>query len=127
MKNVMIVLDFVLGAAAVVIGAYLGLRGREILARRLTGAPFKTLLWPGLALLVLAGGSLLAAAVLLMTDVHTGRLFSVEGGVVLAGWGAIMLTATGYRHWLQVMPLVLGIAVIVLSFTIPVAGCRLVI
>jgi hypothetical protein len=127
MKNVMITLDFVLGAAAVVIGAYLVLRGREFLARRLPGTPFKTLLWPGLALLVLAGGSLLAAGVLLMTDIHTGRLVSVEGGVVLAGWGAIMLTATGYRHWLQLTPLVLGIAVIVLSFTIPVSGCRLVI
>ncbi len=122
MTNVMIVLDFVLGATAVASGGYLALRGRELLARRFPGAPLKNPLWPGLALLVLAGGSLLAAAGVLMTDIHTGRLISVEGGVVLAGWGAVMLTATGYRHWPQLLPLVLGVVVIILSFTIPVPG-----
>ncbi len=122
MTNVMIVLDFVLGAAAVAIGGYLVVRGRELLSRRLRGTPFKSLLWPGLTLLVVAGGSLLAAAGILLTDIHTGRLVSVESGVVLAGWGAIMLTSIGYRHWLQVSPLVLGVVVIILSFTIPVPG-----
>ena len=43
-----------------------------------------------------------------MGDVHTGRIVSVEGGVVLVGWGAIMVSVTGYRHWLQVAPFVLG-------------------
>jgi hypothetical protein len=118
----MTVIDLVLGAAAVLIGAYLVLRGRRLVAGRLQGAPFKTLLWPGLALLVLAGGSLLAAGILLMGDVHTGRIVSVEGGVVLVGWGAIVVSVTGYRHWLQVAPFVLGGMVIVLSLIIPVPG-----
>jgi hypothetical protein len=57
-----------------------------------------------------------------VADVHTGRLVSVEAGVVLAGWGALTMSVTGRRHWLQALPLVLGVAVVVLSFTIQVPG-----
>ncbi len=123
MTTLVIALDLVLAAAAVVAGACLAIGGRRLLAGRLQGTPFKTLLWPGVTLLVVAGGSLLAAGlVLLLGDAHTGRLVSVEAGVVLAAWGAMMLSLAGYKHWAQAAPLVLGIAVVVLSFAVRVPG-----
>ena len=111
-----------LGAAAVTSGIYALAGGGRIWHAWLRGAPFKTPLWPGLALLVLCGGSLLTAAALLLTDAHVGRLVSVEAGVVLAGWSGMMLSALTYRRWPQVLPLLLGIAVVVLSFALPAPG-----
>ena len=126
-RTILIVLDVVLGVAAVAGGVAAVAFSRGERPGWLRGTVFKSLLWPGLTLLVLVGGSLLAAAVVLGTsDLHTARLVSVEAGVVLVGWGAVMLSALGYRHWAQVAPLVLGLAVVLLSFALPVPGCPIV-
>jgi hypothetical protein len=120
--TIVIVLDLVIGVAAVAGGAYL-LAGAPGLSRdRLRGTPFKTFLWPGVTLLVLVGGSLIAAAALLLAGAHAGRLVSVEAGVVLLGWSGIMLSAAGYRRWPQLLPVVLGVVVVVLSFLLPAPG-----
>ncbi len=123
MRTAVAVIDLVLGVAAVIVGAILAVRGRRLAAAWLPNGPFKSLLWPGLALLVLSGGSLLGAAGLVLSaDVHTGRLVSVEAGVVLAAWGAVMMSLAGYRRWQLLLPFVLGVAVVVLSFGLPVPG-----
>jgi len=122
MNYAMVAIDLFLGAVAVIVGAYLVIRGRSIVAARLRDLPSTTLLWLGLVLLTVVGGSLLAAGVVLMADCYYGRLISVVAGAALAGWGAMLLTVTGYRHWLQVEPLVLGMVVVVLSFFVPVPG-----
>ena len=115
-------LDLAIGVAAAAGGIYL-LAGAPGLAREwLRGTPFNTFFWPGLVLLVLVGGSLLAAAVLLLAEAHVGRLVSVEAGVVLLGWAGVLLTTVGYRHWLQVLSVALGIAVVALSFALPAPG-----
>jgi hypothetical protein len=122
-RTIVMALDLVLGAAAVAGGAVAVARGNRVPPGWLHGTPFRSFFWPGLVLLVLVGGSLLAAGGLIISaDAHIARLVSVEAGVVLLGFSAVMLSALHYRHWLQVLPLVLGVAVIVLSFGLPVPG-----
>jgi hypothetical protein len=121
-RTIVIVLDSALGVAAVAGGVY-GVAGGSRGPREwLRGTPFRTLFWPGLVLLVVCGGSLLAAAALLITGSHSGRLVSVEAGVALVGWAGVMLSALGYRRWVQLLPVVLGLAVVVMSFALPAPG-----
>ena len=115
-------LDIMLGVAAVAGGAYAVVGGRRVSRECVRASPFRSFFWPGLVLLVVCGGSLLAAAALLMADAHNGRLVSVEAGVVLVGWAGVMLSALGYKHWVQLLPAALGIAVLVLSFALPAPG-----
>jgi hypothetical protein len=121
-RTIVTVLDMALGVAAVAGGAYALAGGGRVWPDWLRGTPFKTPVWPALTLLVLCGGSLLTAAALLLADAHLGRLVSVEAGVVLAGWSGMMLSASSYRRWVQALPLLLGVAVVVLSFALPAPG-----
>ncbi len=122
LTTTVIVLDLAIGLAAVLGGIYL-LAGAPGLSRDwLRGTPFGSFLWPGVLLLVLVGGSLLTAAVLLLIEANSGRLVSVEAGVVLLGWSGMVLVTAGYRHWLQVLPAALGIAVVALSLKLPAPG-----
>lgn len=82
---IVIVLDLVLGVAVVVGGVYLLAGARGLSREWLRGTPFTSFVWPGLVLLVVVGGSLLAAATLLIVQAHVGRLVSVEAGVVFLG------------------------------------------
>ena len=125
-RTILIVFDVLLGVAAVAGGVAALASARGARPEWLRGTMFKSLVWPGLTLLVLVGGSLLAAAAVLgKSDLHTARLVSVEAGVV---WQATApsCSAPGYRHWAQVVPLVLGLAVVLLSFALPVPGCPIV-
>lgn len=121
-RTIIIALDIALGAAAVAGGIYSVARGSRISREWLRGAPFKSLFWPGLVLMVVCGGSLLAAATFLIAGGPAGRLLSVEAGVALAGWAGVMLSALCYRRWVQLLPLVLGLVVVVLSFALPAPG-----
>ena len=121
-RTIVIALDIVLGAAAVAGGAYAMAGGGRISREWLRATSFRSSFWPGLVLLVVCGGSLLAAAALLTADAHNGRLVSVEAGVVLVGWAGAMFSALGYRHWSQLLPAALGIAVVVLSFALAAPG-----
>jgi hypothetical protein len=121
-STVVIVLDVVLGLAAVAGGVYL-LAGAPRLSRGwLRGTPFRSFFWPGILLLVLVGGSLLVAAGLLLADSQVARLVSMEAGLILFAWGAIPLTSAGYGNRLPLLPVGLGIAVAVLSFLLPAPG-----
>ena len=122
MRTFVAIIDLVLGIVAVAGGAYLAARSRSLAGRWLPGLSPVTLLRFGLALLAAAGGSLLAAAGLLTVDVRIGRLLSVEAGVVLAGWGGLLYSRAGGLHWTHVVAIVLGVAVVVLSFALPVPG-----
>jgi hypothetical protein len=123
MRTAVIVLDIVLGLASLVGGAYLAVAARGPRLAWLRGSAFKSLFWPGLFLLVVCGGSLLAAAVLLMGEgLHTARLVSVEAGMVFLGWNGVMFSTAGYRHWAQVLVIVLGLAAVILPFAIRVPG-----
>jgi hypothetical protein len=121
-RSVVIVLDLAAAALAVAGGVYL-LAGAPGLSRVwLRGTPFRTFLWPGVSLLVLVGGSLVAALWLVLAEAPIGRLVSVEAGVVLLGWAGLLLMSAGYRRWLQLLPVTLGIAVVAFSFALPAPG-----
>jgi hypothetical protein len=121
-RNAVIVLDLVLGLIAIGGGIYL-LAGAPRLSKEwLRNTPFQTYLWPGIVTLVLVGGSLLAAALLLLGDARLGRLVSVEAGVLLVGLTAAQLASVGYRHWLQLVALAAGLAVLGLSLALPSPG-----
>jgi hypothetical protein len=121
-RTIVIVLDLAMGVAALAGGVYLLAGARGFSREWLRGTPFKTFLWPGLVLLLLVGGSLLAAAALLIVQAHAGRLVSVEAGVVFLGWTGMVLVTAGYRHWLQLLSVALGVAVVVLSLALPAPG-----
>jgi hypothetical protein len=123
MLTVVIVLDIVLGLASLAGGAYMVVAARSPRLAWLRGSAFRSLLWPGLFLLVVCGGSLLVAAVLLTGEgLHTARLVSVEAGVMFLGWNGVMFSAAGYRHWAQMLLLVLGLVAAILPFAIHVPG-----
>jgi hypothetical protein len=121
-RTTVIALDLALGAV-VAVGALYAVAGGSRLSRDwLRGTPFTTFLWPGLVLLAVCGGSLLAAAGLLLAGAHLGRLVSVEAGVVLLGWSGLLLSAFGYRRWVLWLPVALGLVVVLLSFALPAPG-----
>jgi hypothetical protein len=122
MRTVVMLIDLVLGIVAVAGGAYLAVRSRSLAGRWLPGLSPRAVLAFGLALLVVAGGSLFAAAGLLTADIRIGRLVSIEAGIVLVGWGALLFSTAGRRHWTQAAAMVLGVAVVLLSFALPVPG-----
>lgn len=121
-RTTLIVLEILIGVGALAGGsnALAGAKGvpREWLHR----TPFKTYFVPGLVLLVVIGGSMLTAAGLLLGGASVARLVSLEAGIVLLGWVAAQLATIGYRHWLQPLFLVLGLAVVVLSVALPSPG-----
>jgi hypothetical protein len=122
MKVALIVLELCIGVGALAGGlnALTGAKGvpREWLDR----TPFKSYFVPGLLLFVVIGGSMLVAAGLLLGGASAARLVSLEAGIVLLGWIAAQLATIGFRHWLQPLFLVLGLAVVVLSFALPCPG-----
>lgn len=121
-RNTAIVLDLVLGLLAVAGGIYL-LAGAPRLSKEwLRNTPFRSYVWPGLVILVLVGGSLITAAVLLLSGAALGRLVSLEAGVLLVGLTAVQLSTVGYRHWLQIVVLVAGVVVVGLSLLLPAPG-----
>jgi hypothetical protein len=122
MKVALIVLELCIGVGALA-GGVNALTGAKGVPREwLDGTPFKSYFVPGLLLFVVIGGSMLAAAGLLLGGASAARLVSLEAGIVLLGWIAAQLATIGYRHWLQPLLLVLGLAVVVLSFVLPCPG-----
>lgn len=121
-RVILTVLELLIGVAAVV-GGVNALTGAKRVPREwLDRTPFKSYFAPGLVLLVVIGGSMLAAAGLLLGGASVARLVSLEAGIALLGWIAAQLATIGHRHWLQPLFLVLGLAVVVLSFALPSPG-----
>ena len=116
------VVEIVIAATAVVGGAYAILGAPRVPREWLQGSAFKSYLIPGLVLLVFVGGSMAAAAALLLTDASAARVVSLEAGIVLLAWMVAQLSTIGYRHWTQALSIGLGLVVVVLSFALPAPG-----
>jgi hypothetical protein len=121
-RTVLIVLEIVIAVAAVTGGAYAILGAPRVPREWLQGTAFKSYLVPGLALLVLVGGSMVAAAAMLLAGASGARVVSLEAGIVLLAWMVAQLSMIGYRHWTQALSIGLGLAVVVLSFALPAPG-----
>lgn len=121
-RVVLIVLEIVTGAGALGGGVY-ALAGASGVPRELLkNSPFKSYLVPGLVLFFVVGGSMLAAAGLLLADAGVARTVSLEAGIVLLAWIAAQVSVIGYRAWLQPAMGMVGLAVVVLSFLLPSPG-----
>jgi hypothetical protein len=121
-RTTLIVLEMLIGVSALAGGVYAVSGARGISRDWLEGSPFKSYFVPGLALFFVVGGSILTAAGLLLGDVPSGRLVSLEAGIVLVAWIVGQVSVIGYRSWLQPVLGVLGLVVVVLSFLLPSPG-----
>jgi hypothetical protein len=81
----------------------------------LAGSPFADYRLPALALILLIGGSNLAAAILLLARRPAGALASIAGGAFLIGFEVVEAATLGLRMWLQPFCFVLGLVVFALA------------
>lgn len=116
---ILTVLALLIGALAVGGGVY-AMSGAPGWSREwLENTPFRSYVVPGVLVLVLVGGSMLAAAGLLLSSCSAAQMASLPAGVVLLGCVAAQFILIGYRHWMQFMFLGLGVAVVVLALLLP--------
>jgi hypothetical protein len=116
---VLVVLELLIGALAVGGGVY-AVSGAPGWSREwLENTPFRSYLVPGVLLLVLVGGSMFAAAWLLLSSCAAAQMASLLAGVILLGCVAAQFILIGYRHWVQFIFLGLGVAVVVLALLVP--------
>jgi hypothetical protein len=121
-RIVLIVLEILIGIAALAGGANATLGARGVPREWLKGTPFKSYLVPGIVLIILVGGSMLVAAGLLIGGVHVARVVSLEAGIILLAWVGAQFATIGYRHVMQPLSLGLGLAIVVLAFALPSPG-----
>ena len=122
LRTTLIVLEIIIGVAAVGGGVY-ALTGAAAVPREyLQGTPFRSYFVPGLVLIIVVGGSMLLAATLLLIEASLARIVSLEAGVILIAWIGMQVSLIGYRHWLQPLMGILGLVIVVLSFLLPSPG-----
>jgi hypothetical protein len=112
-RAVALVTEIAVGVPAIG-GGYGLLRDAEAMGARrswLAGSPFDDYTVPGLVLLVVVGGGMLASAAVTIASARAGRLASGVMAVVLAGWGIVETATIGWRGWTQVVLVVLFVAV----------------
>jgi hypothetical protein len=115
-RNALIVIEVVAGIGAMAIGA------RMLAAREPRPLRTRALGRFAIALLIVIGAALICAAALLLAGVSQARLVSVEAGVLFAGWIAGHLALAGFRHWMQLVALALGVATVLLALMLPCPG-----
>jgi len=121
-RMVLIVLELLIGVAALGGGVY-ALSGAKGVSRELLeGSPFKTYFVPGLILLVVVGGSMFAAAGLLLAEASAARTVSLFAGILLVGWIVSQLSIIGHCTRLQDVFALLGFIVVILSLFLPSPG-----
>ena len=121
-RAALIVLEILIGAAAVAGGAYALLGAPGVPSEWLRGTLFKTYFLPGLLLLFVVGGSMAAGAAILLGGASLARVVSLEAGILLLAWMVAQLSMIGYRHWTQPLLVLLGLGVVVLSLALPAPG-----
>jgi hypothetical protein len=113
------------GAINAVGGGIYGLSGAEgIPVQWLEGSPFASYYLPSLILLVVVGGSLLAATLAVFANARIARASAVSAGVILLAWILVQVGIIGYVSWMQPATAVGGLLILVLSRRLPVRGAR---
>ncbi|MBN1630038.1 MAG: hypothetical protein JW990_09755 [Thermoleophilia bacterium] len=121
-RIVLIVLEIFIGVNAVG-GAVYALTGAKAVSREwLEGSPFKSYVVPRLILLVAVGGSMFAAAGMLLAEASRARTMSLLAGIILVAWIVAQVTIIGRRSRLQDAFAVLGFVVVILSLFLPSPG-----
>jgi len=109
----------VLVALNAVGGGIYGLRGAQGVPQEwLQGSPFENFFIPSLFLLVVVGGSMLAAAALLVFKPRLGAWASLGAGAILFLWIAVQVSIIGLVSWLQPTCVVLALVICVLALAL---------
>ena len=115
-------LEILLGLGAVygTVGMWIGTLGMT--SDWLAATGFASWFVPGLALLVVVGIPMLAAAALELRGQHGARLASVVAGVLQIGWIAVQLLVTQRYFVLQPVVLLVAAAILFLAAVRPGDG-----
>ena len=101
-------------------GGLYGLAGAEgIPTEWLAGSPFTDYVIPSLFLLVLVGGTFLAAAVAVFARGRPARPLALAAGALVLAWIAVQVAIIGYVSWMQPATAVAGILVLALARCLP--------
>ena len=104
-------------------GGYYGLAGAEDVPRTwLEGTPFKDYFFPSLILLVVVGGSCLAAAVAVLVRSRLHRAAAFGAATVLLSWLAAEVGLLGYVSWMQPATAAAALMVALLAWLLPGGG-----
>ena len=97
-------------------GGIYGIMGAEgVPVEWLAGSPFSSYLVPSIILLVLVGGSMLAASVLVFRRWRHAQ-WAVTGSMTIVFiWLAVQVAIIGYTSWLQPAVAIAGIVVLLLN------------
>jgi hypothetical protein len=77
--------------------------------------PFTSWAWPGVALAVLVGVPMLAAAAAEWRRLPWASQLSLAAGVALMGWITVQIALIGFQTWLQPVCFLVGLAVTFLA------------
>ena len=105
------------GALNAFAGGYYGLSGAKgVPAEWLAGSPFKDYFVPSLVLFLVVVGSLLVAAIAVLTRLRRARVTAFAAGAVLLVWIAAQVSIIGYVSWMQPTTAIGGLLVLVLAW-----------
>jgi len=108
------------GALNAFAGGYYGVCGAPGVPREwLAGSPFTDYLVPSLILLVVVGGTLALAAVMVCRRHRGARVGGAAAGVVVLLWIVVQVAIIGYVSWMQPATGAAGLLVLVLAYLLP--------
>lgn len=106
-------------------GGWYGLAGAEgVPTEWLAGSPFTSYFVPSLFLLVVVGGTFLAAALAVFARARCARRSATAAGVLVLAWIAVQVAIIGPVSWMQPATAIAGALVLVLASRLPPASGR---
>jgi hypothetical protein len=113
------------GALNAFAGGYYGLSGAEGVPREwLAGSPFTDYFVPSLLLLVVVGGALAIAAVMVFTRHRRARAGAFGAAAVLLGWIVAQVAIIGCVSWMQPATFAAGLVILLLTSLLPSSSPR---
>lgn len=114
-RLILLALDAIAGVGAVVVG--IGLIGGwiEMSTAYLDDTPFNSYLIPGLLLIFIVGGALLATSFLVASRSKIALHASLVSGFMLLGWISIEIMLIGMVTWLQPIMGATGVAIALIA------------
>ena len=115
-RSALIVLDAFVGVTAIIGGLALLLGWVQPPLDLLRGSPFPNYVVPGLALLVVVGGSATVAVIALLAGQRFGIVASFAAGLFMMGFEIVETVVIGPASWLQLFYFLIGLLTTVLAY-----------
>ena len=98
-------------------GGYYGMSGAKgVPLEWLEGSPFRSYFIPGLALLILVGGSSLFASIAVFARFSYARPASFVYVILVFVWLAVQLSIIGYVSWMQPTTAIVSLIILMLTW-----------